>query len=436
MKIKPNSDTFLYIHFFYSLMNISQIKKQILSEIKPTKEHEKEVSARINSVLKKINSGLKDAKAILGGSGAKDTWLRNTFDADIFVLFDYKKFSDKSDQISRILKNHLKKKFKKISELPGSRNYFQVLYEDFTFEIIPILNIKNADDAKNITDISPLHAKWVLKQKKYSDDVRLVKQFMRASNVYGAESYIRGFSGYLTEILTIYYKGFENLIKNAAKWDDKEVVDPEKYFKNRNQILFELNKAKILSPLVVVDPVQKSRNVAAALSEEKYNDFIKACREFLKKPSMDFFVKKEITKDELAKKYKDRLLLIKIKTKKDKDDITGCRILKVFEYFEAKLKQNDFKIIQKGWDWNKKTDAFLWFVLEKKQLEKTKKWQGPPLAVKQGVDNFKKKYKKTFIEGKRIYAIIERKFAKAEDLIKSLEKDEYVKEKVDRIEIR
>ena len=178
-----------------------------LNLIKPNKEEEKEVSGRINSFLKQVNTGLKGAKAILGGSGSKGTWLKDAHDADIFVQFNYDQFKDKSDQLSDILEKHLKKKFK-IIRLHGSRDYFQVKEKNalnsensgntggvFTFEIVPVLKISKAEQALNITDVSLLHSVWVNKHKKYADDIRLMKQFCKAQGVYGAESYLKGFSG-------------------------------------------------------------------------------------------------------------------------------------------------------------------------------------------------------------------------------------------------
>ena len=54
-----------------------------------------------------------------------------------------------------------KKSFKKYERIHGSRDYFIVDFENLSFEIIPVLKIKNATEAKNITDISPLHVKWM-----------------------------------------------------------------------------------------------------------------------------------------------------------------------------------------------------------------------------------------------------------------------------------
>ena len=51
--------------------------------------------------------------------------------------------------------------------------------------------------------------------------------------------------------------------------EEKTVMDIKKFYKNKN-ILFEINKSKLTSPLVIIDPVQKERNAAAALDHEKF----------------------------------------------------------------------------------------------------------------------------------------------------------------------
>ncbi|ENO12023.1 tRNA nucleotidyltransferase (CCA-adding enzyme) [Thermoplasmatales archaeon SCGC AB-539-C06] len=325
-----------------------KLLNDVLKEIKPKKQEEKEVKSKIEIFLKIVNKNLKDAKAILGGSGAKATWLTKSHDADIFVQFDYNKYKDKSNQISDILEKHLKKKFKKIDRLHGSRDYFQIKQKGFTFEIIPILKIKNAKDAINITDVSPLHADWVKKHKKYSDEIRLTKKFCKSQKIYGAESYIKGFSGYICEILTIYYKGFLNLIKAASKWKDKTIIDIEKYYKNSKDILDSLNLSKIHSPLVIIDPVQKDRNAAAAVGKEKYEKFIYACKELLKRPAIEFFKIKEISIEDLKKRAKkDKLILIEIVALKGKEDVVGSKLLKSLEFIDKELNQNDFKVYEK-----------------------------------------------------------------------------------------
>jgi len=411
-----------------------ELLKEVLKKIKPSKEEEKEVKDKIDRFLNRVNKGLKDAKAVLGGSGAKGTWLSKAHDADIFVEFDYGKYKDKSEQLSDILGKHLKKVFGRVNRLHGSRDYFQIKEKGFSFEIVPILKIRKASEAKNITDVSPLHANWVKKHKKFADEVRLTKQFCKAQGVYGAESYIKGFSGYICEILTIYYKGFLNLVKAATKWKDKTVIDIEKYYKNSKDVLRSLNLAKIYSPLVIIDPVQADRNAAAAVSREKYEQFICACKEFLKRPSKEFFKIKEISIDELKKGAgKDKLILLDVVALTGKEDVVGSKLLKALEFIDKKLRQNEFKVYEKGWKWDKKKKALFWFIVDKKKLSEYVKWCGPPIRNKFHTEKFKKKYKKTFVEKGKICAKVKRKFREADKFVKELVKDKYVKERVKRI---
>ena len=128
---------------------MKELLSEVIKDIRPSEKYEKEILDKASSIINKLNKNIKDAKSVLGGSGAKRTWLK-TFDADIFVKFNYNKFKDKSDKLSDILEKFLKKSFK-ITRLHGSRDYFQIMHGKFTFEIVPILDIKRAEQAKNIT---------------------------------------------------------------------------------------------------------------------------------------------------------------------------------------------------------------------------------------------------------------------------------------------
>ncbi len=411
-----------------------EILKEVLKEIKPTQKEREELKKKITNFLNKLNKSLKDAKAILGGSGAKDTWLKGVKDADIFVLFNYKKYKDKSDKLSDILEPILKKHFK-ITRLHGSRDYFQIKEKNFTFEVVPILNIKKPAQAMNITDISPLHALFVKKYSKLCDEIRLLKKFCKAQNCYGAESYISGFSGYACEVLIIYYGSFINLVKKAVKWKPKVVIDLKRYYKGKNP-LNELNPSKLQSPLVIIDPVQKTRNITAALSLEKFNIFKKTCQRFLKRPSKEFFEEKKFSIEDLRKKAKNRkLILLDIIALSGKEDIVGSKLLKALKWIVKKLKQNDFKVVNYGWEWDKKKKALFWIITNKRELPKYKEIIGPPLtAPKHFIANFKKKYKKTFTRNGRLWAKTKRTFTKPENLVKNLIKtDKYIKAKVSKI---
>ncbi|MBI1936262.1 CCA tRNA nucleotidyltransferase [Candidatus Woesearchaeota archaeon] len=413
---------------------IQKILNESLQDIQPDRNYEKEIFEKLNHIIKKINQNQKGIKAVLGGSGAKGTWLK-TFDADIFALFNYSRYKDKSGKISDILESVLKKKFGKVARIHGSRDYFQIKEEKFTFEIIPILKISKAEQAKNITDVSPLHSKWVMKHKKLVNEMKLTKQFCKANNVYGAESHIRGFSGYVCEILTAYYGSFLKLVKNASKWQDKVVIDAAKYYRGKD-VFKIVNISKLLSPLIVIDPVQKDRNAAAALSAEKFEAFKKAAREFLKMPSKEFFEKKDLRAAFLELRSNScKLIEVHAEPLEGKADVVGSKLMKIYEYFLQKLQNHEFKMIKSGWEWDKSKDAAFYFLLVKELLPENIEIEGPPAAIKHHAGHFKKIHKNTYIKNKKIYAAEKRKYVKPEELLKSLANDEFVKERSKSIKI-
>ena len=407
--------------------------KKLLSEaiksIRPDSQYEKEILSKADSIIKKINSGMKGAKAVLGGSSAKGTWLK-TFDVDIFVRFDYKKYSNKSSGISDILEKFLKRHFK-IARLHGSRDYFQITEGKFTFEVIPILGIKKASEAKNITDVSPLHSDFIKKHRKLVDEIRLTKQFFKSSGIYGAESYIRGFSGYVCEILTINYGSFLNLVKAMSKWKEREVIDIKNYYKGKN-VFSEINKSKLASPLVIIDPVQKDRNAAAALDHEKFGIAIHRAKEFLKNPSMEFFIVKEHDEADLRKKFPNIIILKAVPLKK-KPDVAGAKMLKAFHQIENELARHGFTIKESDMLWHHGKDSLFYYSLESTTLPESVEIAGPPLFAKQHVDNFRKKHRNTFIKGKKIYAKERRKLNKAQDAARQIIKNPNVMANISKI---
>ena len=404
--------------------------EQLKEEIRP----DKEVLNLVDEIVDRINKALKKAKLKArckkGGSIAKETFLKDDYDVDLFVVFDY---SYKGKDISKLLGKTLRSL--KVKKVHGSRDYYQLSYNKLLFEIVPVLKVKNYKLIENVTDMSPLHVNFVNKNasNKIKDDIRLAKMFCKVQGIYGAESYIKGFSGHILDILVINYKGFINLLKAASKWKDKEVIDMKKYWKD---VLFELNKSKTQGPLVIVDPMQPDRNAAAALSKENYDIFRKKAKEFLKNPSESFFIKKKIEIKELkARAKKDYLIVLDVKAKKGKEDVIGSKLKKAFEYLLKGLKNNEFNVLYNDWEWDKKLKAKFYFIIKKEKLSKEILHPGPPLNMKEHVNMFKKLYKRTTTKNRRVYAKVKRRYLEPKKLLKDLIKEKYVKDRVNKINL-
>lgn len=398
------------------------LTKEVLARIVPNAQERKETLGKVHAFLKELNKQLRlnriPAKAVLGGSYAKDTWLSGDYDVDVFVKFSLKAKGTLSDLLEKALS---KWSFERIH---GSRDYFWVR-DSVKYELVPVLDIKKSSQSQNVTDFSPLHVAWVnSKGNKFKNDIRLVKKFCKAAHCYGAESYIRGFSGHVVDILTIHYKGFQGLLKAATKWKPKLVVDTKNIYKGK--ALLMLNKSKIEGPLVVVDPVQPDRNAAAALTQENLDRFISAAKVFLKKPSVSGFVEQDVDFVKLAKR--GHLIKVEVKTLDEKEDVAGTKFVRAFEHVRREL--SDFSVKDAGCAWDKKVKGVWWFVLREKELPKMMDWEGPPLKIKPAVEKFKSIYKKTFVKKGRVWAKIPREERTPESLLKRLLGAEFVRSRV------
>ena len=154
---------------------MKKLLQEVLANITPEAKKPQEVRKFLNSLNAELKKKKIKAKAMLGGSFAKDTWLKGDYDVDIFVKFDLK-YDDRS--LSTLLAKAIKK-FKP-TKLHGSRDYFWVR-NTVKYEIVPVRNIKKPEQALNVTDFSPGHVEWVNKAgKKYKKEIMLAKKFCKA----------------------------------------------------------------------------------------------------------------------------------------------------------------------------------------------------------------------------------------------------------------
>lgn len=403
-------------------MSVRDILNEALASCKPG-INDLHVMDEVRRFLEILAGRLKKqgvkARVVLGGSFAKDTWLKGDYDVDVFVAFH---LSHKKDNLSDLLATAIKPW--KADRVHGSRDYFQIK-GDINYEIIPVLDIEKASDAENVTDFSPKHVAWVVKEGKgHSDDIRLLKKFCKAQKVYGAESYIRGFSGHVVDILVIYYGGFLKLLRAATKWKPKTVLDYNNIYKGK--ALLTLNTSKTQGPLVLIDPVQPDRNAAASLVQEKYDIFIKAAKAFLARPSITFFHEHE---PDLWALKQQGSHIVNVTTLDEKEDVAGTKMVKLFEKVKSELERNDFTIADAGWTWDRKKKGGFWFRTKEKQLPPKMKRVGPPKKIVENAKAFKKKYKNARTVRGRLVAVIPRPFRTPEALIQNV-LQEHAKDKV------
>ncbi len=437
------------------------VRKRIKPDIKVVKDADVIVK-EINVLLKKEHIS---AECVKGGSIAKDTFLKNDYDIDLFVRFNQQYKNQDISSITEKILNKLCNKLKvALHRIHGSRDYFQFDLKKsktvLAFEIIPVMLVHthNYMDAQNITDLSPEHVVWV---KKYTskkpelvDDIRLAKQFCKANKVYGAESYINGFSGHILDILIIHYGSFINLINTFSKYSEKDlkkpiIIDTEK---NLSNPLKQLNQSKI-TPLIIIDPIQKERNSAAALNKEKLLMFINAVKRFLEKPDKKFFevkyfeIETEIKNSlkEIKENYnlseKDvNIVKIDVDTLEGSKDVVGTKVLKAYEDILEHLRLNDFKILGKDWKFNydeKKAEAY---IIVDRKISRELMQEGPPTNATVNYKKFRDKHvaagHEILFKDGRIYAMVPRKFLDPKSFIIDFAKKDFVSRRVKGLFVR
>lgn len=377
-----------------------------VDEIKEINKAGKEVFQILKESIKKekINADL-----FFGGSFAKGTMVKKEkSDVDIYIRFPLE-YESLQNYLEKIINRAFTGKKYKIEKIHGSRDYFRVHWNNkLYFEIIPVSKIKHPREARNVTDLSYFHVNYVKKNiRNKSAEITLAKSFCKANGIYGAESYIRGFSGYGLECLIIFYKSFENMLKNLAKIKDRIIIDPAKNYKKKEDVLFSINESKLKSPIILVDPTWKERNVLAALSYESFKKFQESGRAFLKNPSINYFKSREKKdKEELikiAEKNKAQIIEINIETDKQEGDIAGTKLKKFSSFLRNEL-ESKFKIIEMQFHYDEMHSAVVNFILfSKGKIVKI----GPPADMKEHVLDFKKINKNSFVKNGRVHAYLE-----------------------------
>ena len=188
-----------------TMQEISTLTKQILEKITPTKQDRAKVDAITRELELKVSIACKNegvpAIVRVEGSVAKDTWLRENPDIDIFMRLPTsiprKHLGDVALRIAKKAAGSYQQ-----TERFAEHPYLQLIVEDYRVDIVPCYDAKPGE-WQSATDRTPYHTDYIKKNlnKEMLDEVRLLKKFMQGTGVYGAEIKVGGFSGYLCELL-------------------------------------------------------------------------------------------------------------------------------------------------------------------------------------------------------------------------------------------
>jgi len=377
---------------------LNALNKRILDKITPKKKDYAKVEALSRELEQKITLACQqegiNAVVRVEGSVAKDTWLSENLDIDIFMrlptsiprinlgdigLKIAKKAAGGAEQIERF------------AEHP----YLEIFLDGYRVDIVPCYDAKSGE-WQSATDRTPYHTDYIKSRlgKELRGEVRLLKKFMAGTDVYGAEIKVGGFSGYLCELLILKFGSFAKTIHAFAQYNRRVVIDLEGFYADRE------NELSLLfpEPLVIIDPVDKGRNVASAVQPQKLYTFIGAARAFLKKPSEAFFyppkpevLSTEALKNQLGNRGSSTVFLV-IGELNTVPDVLWGQLYRSKRSLRTLLELSDYKVLKDAVWSNEKSLSVFMFELEQQVLPNIKKHLGPPLEREAECEKYLAKY--------------------------------------------
>ena len=403
--------------------NYQKVFDAVLKEVKPTASEAGKEKAFINRIVGKLDKITpKDVKIELAGSTAKGTNLKGDRDFDIFMLFP------KDYPVKELMALGVKygKEFARGHRYEiayAEHPYVRTWVEGSEIDIVPSYRIEDISERMTSVDRSPLHTKYVNSRMTYAqrDDVRLLKRFLKAIGVYGAEGKIRGFSGYMCELLILRHGSFTELLDGSTKWHGVPVFsltgpegeETKKKFKD--------------AAMVFIDPVDPDRNVAAAVSKTSLSMLIHSARMFLRKPGIKAFFPAPAKVDAkwMAKQLNLRdSMIFAVEFSRPKglvEDILWPQLYKLAAKTTERLHDHGFEVFDNDICANGK--CMVMFELSTHHLPEMRKVMGPPLWRDEDVESFIREHNVTepiWFEHDRILAVGKRKFTQADKVVKDI----------------
>ena len=402
-----------------------ELKHAVLDKIKPTETEKKklleiqeELASEVKAAADKLGVSVVLVKMV--GSAARGTWLSGTHDIDVFISFPEETPRKELETLGMAIAREVAKLAEHAEDRHAEHPYLNIVFKGFDVDLVPCFRVASASHIKSAVDRTPFHNDFVKARiNGCEDEVLLLKQFIRGCGVYGSELRTQGFSGYLTELLIIHYGSFENTVHAACSWKPGEKID-----------IMQHSEIEHREPLVIVDPTDPKRNVAAALSLDNFCMFIDCCREFLKSPELKFFFPASflpIENIEILERLESRKstqLAVLFKTPDVVEDVLYPQLYKMEQAVAAFLKEYEFSVIKTG-VWSGKNETVIMLELISGALPNVKKHIGPPVWVKEHAEKFKEKYEGAddvfggYIENGKYVFEIRRKYPMAKELLEN-----------------
>jgi tRNA nucleotidyltransferase (CCA-adding enzyme) len=401
------------------MVNRLPLEETVLASLRPSQEEKDHVCSIAQRVLERIRQSGK-AEGMIVGSIARQTWVRGDRDLDVFMLFDPSLSREELEQQGLSLARGIAaaltdKYYEKYAEHP----YINATIEDIDVDLVPCYNVDSAARIQSAVDRTPFHTRYITEKiNGMIDDVLLLKRFTKAGGIYGSDQMTEGFSGYLCELLILYYGGFTLLLKAVAEWKPQTIIDLEDHAAKE----FD-------EPLVMIDPVDPKRNVAAAVSLDRMAEFVELARGYLESPSESFFGLPEahsMTPGDLTGLLEDRgtfLYGITFTTPPYIEEIVVPQLKRSTRAVCEHLERNGFSVHHAHYRMGREQCMILVELLVA-ELPAIRNHLGPPVWNRVNAEKFRTKHRASslpgpYINNGRYETEVSREFRNAGDLLRS-----------------
>ena len=386
--------------------------EKIRKEIVPSKQIQskmKEVSELVMDLVQKETVKNPNITGVeIGGSYAKGTWLAKKADVDIFVKFKEniadKAFRDSGKKVGfDSLKNY--KPYIRYSEHP----YVEAIVKNTKVNVVPCYDVQKGN-WKSAADRSQFHTRFMQKNldNTKQDQVRILKQFLKSNKLYGAEISKQGFSGYISEVLIWNLGNFDKVLEKFAKIQIGDII-------GKTSKTFD-------TPIIITDPIDDNRNLAAAISNENICKMVLISRAFLRKPSKTFF---ESKKYKASKDATKQVMLLKFAYKGRSPDIIWGQIKKASTSLATQMSVSGFKVIKNSAISDEKNQAIIIFLLESLDISEKQVKEGPEVFNEKDSSSFiAKNHARSELmwvnDSKKILTLERREFSNAKKFLNNL----------------
>src|ERR687891_1452097 len=357
---------------------------------------------------------------VFGGSFAKGTWLPHHADIDIFVKIKPSVGVEKFEEMGRNIGSEALKNFG--PKLRYSNHpYVEVFVNNVRVNVVPCYDVQQGK-WQSAADRSPFHTHYIRSHfdNEKRRQARLLKKFFKSVGIYGAEISTEGFSGYVSEVLILKYSSFENVLLAAADWQERQIIAVSDYDS-------DFVKASN-GPLIIIDPVDRRRNLGTAISPQSVAKFMLAARAFLEKPSLEFFRegnKKYRCRGSSKKLLLPNVLVVEFSHQKKSPDIIWGQLKRSINAIAKQLELAHFEVLRISCVTDERNSAVLAFLLESISLPAYTKKKGPEIFRRKDTASFlsnrKSKPLAVWVDKEmRIAMLVERKSTDARQFVRSL----------------